>query len=130
MNGNFETSAQKKYRFETSVGNITTEDVWDLPLESDRGISLDALAKSLNQKIKDSAEESFVKQQPTINKHLQIKMDIVKRVIEVKLDLAEKKRNARKAKERKQQILQLIADKENDALSSLSLKDLRKMLDD
>lgn len=125
----FEIASQKKFRFVTRKGNITAEDVWDLPLNDNSGASLNDLAKSLNREIKDNAEESFVETKSPSNKDLETKFSIVKRVIEVRLEKIEKRKTASVAKEKKEQVLRLIADKENDVLAGKSIEELRAMLD-
>ena len=49
------------YRYPTTVGNVTTEDLFGLPLTSKTGKpNLDDTAKSINKLLKDTEEESFV----------------------------------------------------------------------
>ena len=124
----FEKASELKLRFITSKGCLTTEDLWDLPLTSKHGPSLDGIAKSLRKDIKESTEESFVKKKTDIDAILETKFSIVKRVIEVRLENAEKKKMAIKTKEKRQQILELIADKEKDQRSNLSIEELKAML--
>jgi len=125
----FEVATKKKLRFVTRKGNLTAEDLWDLPLTSKTNASLDNLAKSLNKEIKESAEESFVEAKSAVSKDLETKFAIVKRVIEVRLESANKMKLAHKAKEKREQILRLIADKENDALAGKSIEELKALLD-
>ena len=80
----FEKASRLKLRFDTPKGMITTEDVWDLPLTSRNGASLDNLAKDLNRTIKETEEESFVADKSARNTVLELKFDIVKHIIEVK----------------------------------------------
>ncbi|MCP4374004.1 MAG: hypothetical protein GY797_38755 [Deltaproteobacteria bacterium] len=124
----FEIASRRKLRFPTRKGNLTAEDLWDLPLTSKNGASLDNLAKSLNKEIKETDEESFVEAKSTVSKDLETKFAIVKRVIVVRLEQVEKRKNAKVAKEKREQILRLIADKENDQLASKSLEELKALL--
>jgi hypothetical protein len=126
----FEKASKMKYRFTTRKGNLTTEDLWDLPLTSESGVSLDDLAKALNKEIKENAEESFVLTKTTSNKDLETKFSIVKRVIEVRLEEIETRKTAAARKAKKEQLLQLIYDKENAALSNKSIDELRAMLEE
>jgi len=65
----FETASKNKLRFSSIKGNLTTEDLWDLPLTSKSGrICLDNIAKQLYKELKDSTEESFVLPKTIINK--------------------------------------------------------------
>ena len=126
----FEKAIFNKYRFSTPKGNLTTEDVCDLPLTSKSGCSLDDLARSLNKQIRELKEESFVTVRSTSTTELETKLEIVKRVIQVRLEAIEKRRNMAKNKEKKERYLRLIADKENDAAAGLSIEELRKLVDE
>ena len=69
----FEKANKLKVRFETNKGNVTTEDLWDMPLVSTTGFSLDAIAISLNRKLKETEEESFVAKRSKSNTLLELK---------------------------------------------------------
>ncbi|RKZ35289.1 MAG: hypothetical protein DRQ49_19675, partial [Gammaproteobacteria bacterium] len=73
MTGLFERASKQKLRFNTAKGTIDTEDLWDLPLQSKKNISLDLIAISLSKAVKESSEESFVEVKNTINKELELK---------------------------------------------------------
>lgn len=123
----FEEASRLKLRFETKRGLITTEDVWDLPLESGAGVSLDELAKSLNRAVKESAEESFVRKQSRESSILTLKLDIVKHIIKFKLEEIEENEKALLNRNRKSQILDIIAKKENESLEDMDLGALKEM---
>ena len=129
----FEQASRLKLRFETPKGLISVEDLWDLPLTSRTrlsDISLDNLAKSLNKATKESAEESFVVKKSRTNTLLELKFEIVKHVIKVRLEDAERKENALAVKAQKEKILDIIADKEDDSLKGKSVASLKKMIKD
>ena len=86
----FEKASKQKLRYKVTSGTISTEDLWDLDLDS-----LDLLAKTLNKAIKDSEEESFIKSKSTANTTLELKFEIVKHVIEVKLQLEDERKSAK-----------------------------------
>jgi hypothetical protein len=124
----FEKASKLKIRFASSKGKLTVEDLWDLPLSSNRDdvVSLDSIAIELNRKIKDNDEESFVvKRSPTRNT-LDLKFEIVKHIIKVRLsDIAKNEQRTANA-ERKAKIISIIAEKQDDSLRNMSLEDLRK----
>jgi len=120
----FEKASRLKLRFNSSVGIINVEDLWDLTLTS-----LDSIAKDLNRKIKAEAEESFITVKSKSNTTLELGFDIVKHVIKVKLEEAEVKKLAAEKKARKAQIMELISQKQNEALSAKSLEELQAELD-
>ena len=109
---------------------ISSEDLWDLPLTSRNSVSLDNVAKGINRRLKDSAEESFVVEASKPNRVLKLKLDIVKRVIAVKVEENEAAKKAGELRDRKQKILALIAKKKDEDLGEHSVEDLQKMLDE
>ena len=128
----FAFATRKKFRFDTCKGQVTVEDLWDLPLTATNGRpNLDDIAKELYKKMKDENEMSFVKPTSQVNKEFNIikaKFDIVKYIIDVKLAEAEAAKKAKEIKARNQRILGLIAQKEDEALASKSKEELLAML--
>ena len=124
----FEKATRGKYRYDTAKGKINTEDLWDMPLSSPDGFSLDDLAKSLNRKLKASEEESFVQKKSNASSILDSKFSIVKRVIEVKLAQIEDNEATAVKKAKKDQILGILADKEEGSLRDKTPEELEKML--
>ena len=128
----FEEATKEKLRFGTSKGHIDVEDLWDLPLTSARGMSLNGVAKELSRKIKDGDEENFVdtaKSDPAIALAKR-KLEIVKRVIAVRIEENEKIQKAGERKAKKARILEVMAKKQDESLEQSSEEDLKKMLDE
>ena len=125
----FEKASRQKLRFTTPQGALSVEDLWDLPLTTNNSnrASLDDIAKSIFRKMKEDDIESFVVKTSKSNETIQLAFDIVKYIIEVRLAEADAAEVTRKNKEKKQQILALIAQKENETLAGQSLEDLRAM---
>lgn len=123
----FETATRTKLRFNTPKGNLSAEQVWDLPLVSPVGVSLDDLAKDLNKQLKDSGEESFVVKKSKADSVLQLRFDIVKYIIKVRLEEKEAKENAVVSKQKRAKIDEIIADKEDDELKGKSVSELKKL---
>ncbi len=122
----FESASKMKLRFETVNGNVTTEDLWDLPLTSAKNASLDTLAKDLNRAIKNSDEQSFVTQPSAVSTVQTLKFEIVKHVIAFKLAAAETKAKRAENKVEKEKILRVIAAKEAANLENEDLEALRQ----
>lgn len=126
----FEKASRLKVRFETPKGLVSAEDLWDIPLTAKNGgASLDNIARDLNRKLKETETESFVVKTPKADEVLQLKFDIVKHVIDVRLADAEKAATARAAKEKKDKILSLIAKKQDEKLEGTPLEELQKLAD-
>lgn len=126
----FEQASRLKLRYGTARGNIAVEDLWDLPLTSTTGFDLDTLAKALNRAIKQSEEESFVVTKNAIDALLELRFDLVKHVIEIKLDEAKQQKNAVTTRLQKEKILNIIANKEDEKLKGESLTKLKKMVEE
>ena len=125
----FESASKMKLRFQTSRGLVTTEDLWDMPLVDSRtNFSLDALAKWINRQVKEAEEESFVEPHSTKNTTLVLALDIVKRVIEVKLKNIEAQNKRTTTAARKDKILEILASKEDEGLRAKSAEELMEML--
>jgi hypothetical protein len=126
----FEKASRLKLRFNTPKGVLAVEDLWDLPLSSARTVSLDDLAKALNRALKESEEESFVAKASKKNEELQLSFDVVKHVIAVKLAERDAESKRLEAKEKKERILAIIADKQDEQLKSATLEELQNMVAD
>lgn len=123
----FEKATRQKLRFDTPAGLLSAEDLWDLPLTSIRKANLDDIAKGLYKQIKESDVTSFVDDTKAADDVIQLKFEVVKRVIDVKKaeNLAATQRAANA--EKKQQILSLIAQKETEHLAGSSLDELKAL---
>lgn len=118
----FATATRNKVRFSTVKGVLSTEDLWTLTLEQ-----LNTIAVELNKELKET-EISFINSTKT-NDLLQLKFSIIKFIIDFKLAEKEDKKQQAEKIAKKQQLLELINNKENEKLQSLSLDELKKQLE-
>lgn len=127
----FEKATRQQLRFNTKKGLLSVEDLWTLPLKSsiNNQVDLDEVAKTVHQELKASEEISFVAPVTASNTTAQLKMDIVKHIIAVKLAEKEVAEKAKETKEKKQKILEAIARKQDEALVNSSVEDLQRMLE-
>jgi hypothetical protein len=125
----FEKASRLQLRFVTQLGNLSVEDLWNLPLTSKKTVSLDGIARMLNRVIKDLGEESFVSTKSSEDVVLNLKFDIVKHVIAIKLAENEASRNALEVKAKKEKIMAIMADKQDDELKSKSSDELKELLE-
>jgi hypothetical protein len=130
MDNMFEYATRNKLRFDSSVGAISVEDLWDLPLTSTRNAAtLDSVARTISRELKDETEESFVVTSANRKKKLlENKLDIVKHIIQVKLAEAEATRSRAARSEEKKKLLEILAEKETQSLVSMDEVDIRKRL--
>lgn len=127
----FEKATRIRLRFETPAGLIDIEDLWQLPLTSNRGkVNLDDIAKDLHKKRKNDDEVSFVYKDKKPESLDQLRFDIVKHIIDVKIAEREAEADAMARKEKKQKILALIAEKQDENLRGMSLEQLTAMVND
>jgi hypothetical protein len=126
MNDLFEDASRQKLTFATSKGALTVYDLWDLQLKD-----LDTLAKAANKALKTSEEESFI---PTVGRRTKeetlnaLRLNILKRVIKVKVEEAEKATQRAIASAKRARIKELMAQKEDEAFKGKSLDELQKLL--
>lgn len=118
----FEIATRNKMRF-TFRGMISVEDLWDLSLTN-----LDSVFKTLNAEAKKSEEESLLETKSKENEELSNKIEIVKYIVNIKLEEKKTRENARKNAEMKQRLLEIKAKRQDAALENMSDEDLDKML--
>jgi len=126
----FEKASRKKLRFQTSKGLLTIEDLWDIPLKSQNGFSLDSIAKRLNRELRDEVEESFVDGKSSVRDLLELQFEIVKHIIAVRLQEAKDAQDKVLKQQKAAKIKDILARKEEDALANMTPEELTKMLND
>ena len=129
MKNMFEYATRNKLRFATTRGEVSVEQLWDIPLRSRDDFNLNAVAKAANKAVKDVSEESFVETAKTPgHTRLETALEVVKHVIATKL--AEEAAAERRAANRieKEKLLAILADKQAGKLSELSEKELQKRI--
>lgn len=126
----FEKASRTKLRFQTTNGALTVEDLWEIPLTSTVGkVNLDDVARALHKQLKSGDDVSFVDTAKKSDPVVQLKFDIVKHVIEVRLAENAAKVDAKAKAEKRQLIMSLMAEKSADALKGKSLAELQAELD-
>jgi hypothetical protein len=133
----FEQATRLKLRYETPLGMISVEDLWELPL-TDRsrtglpraGLSLDSIAMELHRASRDAAEvTSFV--DPLVEnktaERLALRFEIVKHIIGVRVQERDELKAAADRREKRQRVLELIARKEEGELGEKSIEELRAL---
>jgi len=121
----FERASRKKTRFQSTRGELTVENLWDTPLTSSDGFCLDKIALQINGELKELEEGSFVKTKPDPRVGLlTLQLDIVKHIIAVKLEDAEKAKTAAERRQRRAKIIDALGEKEDADLAKKSRKSL------
>ena len=126
----FENAARLKYRFSTTSGVLSVEDLWQLPLTSKRFISLNGIARNLYQAIKSTDDlPDFVNNTADSKlQEMQDKFEIVKHIIEVLKAELDATKQANVLRNQKALLVEILHEKKNDELKALSVEDLEKRL--
>lgn len=123
MKNLFEVATRNKFRF-TFRGMVSVEDLWDLNLEQ-----LDEIYKSLSAEKKKANEESLLKTKTREQEILEIKIEIVKHIVEIKLEEIDNRQQAKVNREQRQRILEILNEKESQDLKNKSPEELKAMLE-
>lgn len=121
-NNLFEVAVRGKYRYPYK-GMIATEDLFDLSVTE-----LDKVYKSLVAEKKKASEDSLLSTKDEAEVKIDNQIEIIKYIVGLKLAEIEKKKNEKAEKERREKILGIIEEKENDSLRNMSLDELKKLL--
>jgi hypothetical protein len=118
----FEKATREKLRFVSSVGELTAEQLWDLPLTSkSERPNLDAMARAVFSELKSLEEGSFVELKPDPRKTaMELRLDIMKHVIGAKLEAKAEAEKAAENAERKRKLLAALASKEEAELTGMT----------
>lgn len=120
---NYKIASQLKIRFNTTLGQLSTEQLWDLSLSQ-----LDALAVELESSYEESDRKSFLVKKSEKDTITKLRFDIVLDILETKQALADEAANLKENKVHNEKILGLIAMKQDEDLSKKSVKELEKLL--
>ena len=118
----FERATRIKLRFPSTIGELTSEQLWDLPLTV-RGAQpdLDKIARYVNSELKSIDEGSFVALTPDPRRaDLELKLDILKHIIAAKIADADAAKTAASNAARRRKLLDVLAAKEDAELSGLT----------
>jgi hypothetical protein len=127
INTLFEMATQFKFRYPFTKGMITTEDLWDLKLPE-----LDIVYKNLNKELKATDGDSLIATKSADEgvkaNELKNKIEVVKYIFNSKQQAAELSRMAAANAAKKQKILGVLADMEDNALRNMSKEELLNRL--
>ena len=122
----FKIATKENYKFLSSKGELTVNQLWELPLNSNTKANLNDVARVISKSIE--VVEDFINGTVKDNTEAETKLEIVKAIIaEKKLDAKTKLDNERILNETKE-LEELINLKEKEKLMKLSTKDLKKKI--
>ena len=122
----FITASKCSYRY-PHHGWITTEDLWCL-----KTVALDEIYKELKTRLRNCGDEDSLLGATNDAEIIELnnKIEIVKYIVNTKLEVAKRNEEAKINAEKRRIIMELIKEKEDSALRDMSPDDLRKMLED
>jgi hypothetical protein len=120
----FEVAIQNKFRFPFR-GLISVEDLFDLSVQN-----LDLIFKTLNSQVKKAKEESLLDTKTKEDETLDVMIEIVKYIVKVKLEEENQRLKVKEQKEKKQKILEILANKEDQDLLNKTKEELQAMLNE
>src|SRR5690625_5195045 len=120
----FEIATREGYRFPFR-GMINVEDLWQLSVHD-----LDSIFKELNSQVKQIEEESLLNFKTEQDEELSGKIEIVKHIVQVKLDEAEARSKEIESAKQRQRIMEILANKQDEELLNKSPEELKEMLNE
>lgn len=132
INDKFAAAAMLKLRFPSAKGLLSVEDLFDLPLTTTKpnGVSLDTVAKAAYKLVKDAEEISFVADSTPRSTGDELALDIVKDIIALKKHQNAQALERKDKADKKKRLLELISNKQDEALAEKPLAELLKMVDE
>jgi hypothetical protein len=126
----FEQASRDALRFPSVQGELTTEQLWKLPLTSRSGNDLNTIAVDANRALRSVEEENFVstKSNNPMKATYQLRLDIAKHIIGHKqaaaaAQLAKADKAIQRAK-----LIEQLGKKQDAALEGLSEEEIKKQL--
>lgn len=119
----FEKAIRLKVRFNFK-GLCSVEDLWDLTVQE-----LDSIYQELSKEYESQQGVSLLVNTSNASRLTKLKMDLVKHIVEVKLQEAVDKEQRAAKKAKKQQLLEIIEQKQNAEFVDMSLEELQQLVD-
>ena len=123
---NYKQASKLQLRFQTNRGNLSVEQLWSLSL-TDLANAIKAVKKVLKG-TDDDDELSFLDENKTVDTENQLRFNILKDVYVDKQTALKEARLAQDRKAYEQKILNLIAEKNEEALKEKSIEELEALL--
>lgn len=119
----FERASRDKTRFPYR-GMCNVEDLWDLTARE-----LDGIFKTVNAELKADQEESLLDQNET-SSELDLQVAIIRHIVDVKLTESAAAEQEAVRRQKKDRILSILANKQDESLVAMSEEELARMLEE
>lgn len=118
----FEKASRLKVRFDFK-GLCTVEDLWDLNVQQ-----LDSIYQNLVKEYDSQQGVSLLNNTSNASRLTKLKIDLVKHVVTVKLQEEEERKDKTMKLAKKQQLLEIIEQKQNQEFTNMSLEELQELV--
>jgi len=119
----FEEAVRKKLRFDHKKGQISVEDLGDLPLED-----LDQMYQNLVKTQRDRVEGSLLQKKDQESEIIQLKIDIVKHVVQIRLEEQRQREFEAKRSQEREKVKEILQRKKDGRLEEYTVEELEDML--
>lgn len=119
----YKKALRTKLRFSTTKGKLTTEDLFDLSL-----VDLNNLALVLDKKLSETPRKSFISDIAPDTQEDELRFNIVKDIITLKLAERNAAQNAKAKAAEKAQLMEILHRKKSEALENLSVAEIEAKL--
>ena len=119
----FEQASRLRIRFATEKGNLTVEDLWSLSL-----VHLDSIAVHLSKLLEENPRTTFLSTQGSDNQILKLSFDIAYYILSKRLEEDRLAKLTEQNKQKRKLLTDLLHEKEQDSLKSLTLEELKAQI--
>ncbi len=125
----FILASRKKFRFPSDKGDLVVEQLWEMPLTSRNGFSVNDVAIQVKRELRSLEEDSFVEISSNPRRDdLAAMLEILKTVIAVRQEESRQKTEAAAKASQRKELQEAIAAKKKENLTSGSLEELEARL--
>ena len=125
---------EQKWRFPSNKGQLSLEALYDLPLTGTDYTNLDQVAMLINDEIITTKAQTGSFVNPSLKtkfdlEKLNIKLEIVKHIINQKQEEKERKRQKTEISRKRETLEKLIVQKQLETLSGMSVDEIQEQID-
>lgn len=119
----FKLASREGLRFQTSKGLLNVEQLWTLKLPE-----LNDLAVTLQEEYEKSGKKTFLEKKTPKDRTTKLKFEVVYDILMTLKEESDLALVKRENKESNEKIIAMIAEKQDESLKGLSIKELEKLL--
>lgn len=125
----FMIASREAFRYPSVRGELTVEQLWQLPLLAKDSFDLNTVAKDINTLVKASADESFVQQRPNpAAEKFKTMLELVKEIISIRIEERDSAERAAAKATQRRKLLAILERRQETELESLSVEQINERL--